>query len=105
MRDSGMDGLGEALAAAEAAPPVESVDVISATLRRQLGARSVSFLITDFTGTSVVRLGTADDIDLERPADPIAVSGTVYDKVIRTQQPLAEAVGGGVWTRVIAPVT
>ncbi|TXS62959.1 serine/threonine-protein phosphatase [Streptomyces sp. me109] len=105
MRDSGMDGLGEALAAAEAAPPVESVDVIGATLRRQLGARSVSFLITDFTGTSVVRLGTADDIDLERPADPIAVSGTVYDKVIRTQQPHVEAVRGGAWTRVIAPVT
>lgn len=105
MRDSGMDGLGEALAAAEAAPPVESVDVIGATLRRQLGARSVSFLITDFTGTSVVRLGTADDIDLERPADPIAVSGTVYDKVIRTQQPHVETVRGGAWTRVIAPVT
>ncbi|MFG2475872.1 PP2C family protein-serine/threonine phosphatase [Streptomyces fagopyri] len=105
MRDSGMDGLGEALAAAEAAPPVESVDVIGATLRRQLGARSVSFLITDFTGTSVVRLGTADDIDLERPADPIAVSGTVYDRVIRTQQPHVETVRGGAWTRVIAPVT
>jgi len=105
MRDSGMDGLGEALAAAEAAPPVESVDVIAATLRRQLGARSVSFLITDFTGASVVRLGTADDIDLERSADPIAVSGTLYDKVIRTQRPHVEAVEGGAWTQVIAPVT
>lgn len=105
MRDSEKDGLGEALAAAEAAPPVESVDVIAASLRRQLGARSVSFLITDFTGASVVRLGTADDIDLERSADPIAVSGTVYDKVIRTQRPQVEAVEGGAWTRVIAPVT
>ncbi|MET7874192.1 PP2C family protein-serine/threonine phosphatase [Streptomyces cyaneofuscatus] len=105
MRDSEKDGLGEALAAAEAAPPVESVDVIAASLRRQLGARPVSFLITDFTGASVVRLGTADDIDLERSADPIAVSGTVYDKVIRTQRPQVEAVEGGAWTRVIAPVT
>ncbi|THA72097.1 serine/threonine-protein phosphatase [Streptomyces sp. A0642] len=105
MRDSGMDELGEALAAAEAAPPVESVDVIAATLRRQLGARSVSFLITDYTGASVVRLGTADDIDVECPADPIAVSGTVYDKVIRAQQPHVEAIAGGAWTRVIAPVT
>lgn len=105
MRDSDKDGLGEALAAAEAAPPVESVDVIAASLRRQLGARSVSFLITDFTGASVVRLGTADDIDLERSADPIAVSGTVYDEVIRTQRPHVEAVEGGTWTRVIAPVT
>ncbi|GAA3006734.1 PP2C family protein-serine/threonine phosphatase [Streptomyces fulvorobeus] len=105
MRDFGTDELGEALAAAEAAPPVESVDVISAALRRQLGARSVSFLITDFTGSSVVRLGTTDDIDLDRPADPIAVSGTVYDKVIRTQRPHVERVGDGAWTRVIAAVT
>lgn len=105
MRDIEKDGLGEALAAAEAAPPVESVDVIAASLRRQLGARSVSFLITDFTGASVVRLGTADGIDLDRSADPIAVSGTVYDKVIRTQRPHVEAVEGGKWTRVIAPVT
>ncbi|WP_434587584.1 PP2C family protein-serine/threonine phosphatase [Streptomyces sp. A5-4] len=105
MRDSGIDGLGEALAAAEAAPPVESVDVIAATLRRQLGARSVSFLITDFTGASVVRLGAADDIDLERPADPIAVSGTRYEQVIRTQRPQVERIGDDGWTRVIAPVT
>lgn len=105
MRDSEKDGLGEALVAAEAAPPVESVDVIAASLRRQLGARSVSFLITDFTGASVVRLGTTDDIDLERSADPIAVSGTVYDKVIRTQRPHVEVVENGAWTRVIAPVT
>lgn len=67
--------------------------------------RPSSCLITDFTGASVVRLGTADDIDLERSEDPIAVSGTVYDKVIRTQRPHVEAVEGGAWTRVIAPVT
>ena len=71
MRDSEKDGLGEALAAAEAAPPVESVDVVAAPAR-QLGARSVSFLITDFTGGSVVRLGAADDVDLERPGGSIA---------------------------------
>ncbi|ROQ60073.1 stage II sporulation protein E [Streptomyces sp. 840.1] len=105
MEDRGIDELGEALAAAEAAPPVESVDVIAASLRRQLGARSVSFLITDFTGASVVRLGASDGIDLERSADPIAVSGTVYDEVIRTQRPQVETVEGGAWTRVIAPVT
>ncbi|MFI9101036.1 PP2C family protein-serine/threonine phosphatase [Streptomyces fildesensis] len=105
MRDSGTDGLSEALAAVEAAPPVESVDVIAAALRRQVGARSVSFLITDFTGGAVVRLGAVDDIDLDHSADPIPVSGTVYDEVIRTQQPHVERIGDGAWTRVIAPVT
>ncbi|MCM2417172.1 GAF domain-containing SpoIIE family protein phosphatase [Streptomyces sp. RKAG293] len=99
------DGLGRALEAAEAAPPVESVDVIAAALREQLGARSVSFLITDFTGSSVVRLGSVDSIDVDRPADPIAVPGTVYEEVIRTQRPDVEQLGDGNWTRVIAPVT
>ncbi|MCZ4095167.1 MULTISPECIES: PP2C family protein-serine/threonine phosphatase [Streptomyces] len=99
------DGLGRALEAAEAAPPVESVDVIASALREQLGARSVSFLITDFTGGSVVRLGAVDSIDVDRPADPIAVPGTVYEEVIRTQRPRVEQLGDGTWTRVIAPVT
>jgi hypothetical protein len=43
------------LAAAEAAPPVESLDVVANMLAEHLGAVSVSFLITDFTENSVVR--------------------------------------------------
>ncbi|GHF01090.1 hypothetical protein GCM10017776_17860 [Streptomyces griseoluteus] len=38
------------LAAAETAAPVESLDVIARMLREQLGAASVSFLITDSWG-------------------------------------------------------
>lgn len=47
--------LAGALAAAETAAPVESLDVVARMLREHLGAASVSFLITDFTGGSVVR--------------------------------------------------
>ncbi|MGW1046772.1 hypothetical protein [Streptomyces sp. NPDC002547] len=36
---------------------MQSLDVVTRMLEEQLGAASVSFLITDFTGGSVVRLG------------------------------------------------
>ncbi|MEV2245469.1 PP2C family protein-serine/threonine phosphatase [Streptomyces sp. NPDC049970] len=98
-------GLDEVLAAAEAAPPAESVEVIASALRERFGARSVSFLITDHTGIALVRLEAAADIDTDRPADPIEVSGTIYDEVIRTQQPHLDGGAEGIWTRVIAPVT
>ncbi|MFD6989248.1 PP2C family protein-serine/threonine phosphatase [Streptomyces sp. NPDC059943] len=96
--------MGGALAAAEAAPPVASVDVIASALRRRLNAESVTFLITDFTGSSVVRLG-AGGVDIDTPAQRIALHGTPYDQVIRTQRPYVERDIGGVRTRVIAPVT
>ncbi|WP_435879540.1 hypothetical protein [Streptomyces flaveolus] len=71
------DGRGSAttlagtLAAAETAASVESLDVIARMLREQLGAASVSFLITDFTGGSVVRLGRRA---ASRPMNPPGAS-------------------------------
>jgi hypothetical protein len=56
------------LAAAEAAAPVESLDVVARMLKEHLGTVSVSFLITDFTdftdftGGSVVRPGAAGSV-------------------------------------------
>lgn len=58
------------LEAAEAAAPVESLDVVARMLKERLGAVSVSFLITDFTdftGSSVVRLGAAGSVDIKNP--------------------------------------
>ncbi|MFF3001171.1 PP2C family protein-serine/threonine phosphatase [Streptomyces sp. NPDC057950] len=92
------------LEAAEAAAPVESLDVVARMLREHLGAGSVSFLITDFTGGSVVRLGTAGSVDTDEPARRIALRGTVYDDVIRTQRPSVEDRGEGT-ARIVAPVT
>lgn len=60
--------LAGALAAAEAAAPVESLDVVARMLKWHLGAVSVSFLITDFAGGSVVRLGTAGSVETDEPA-------------------------------------
>ncbi|MFF9688446.1 PP2C family protein-serine/threonine phosphatase [Streptomyces sp. NPDC014623] len=97
--------LGRALAAAEAAAPVESLDVVARMLKENLGAASVSFLITDFTGSSVVRLGAAGSVDTDGPARRIALRGTLYDDVIRTQRPEVQGTGEGMSVRVVAPVT
>ncbi|WP_405009965.1 PP2C family protein-serine/threonine phosphatase [Kitasatospora sp. NBC_01539] len=95
------------LAAAEAAAPVESVDVVARMLKEHLGAASVSFLITDFTGSSVVRLGAAGSVETDEPAQRITLRGTVYDDVIRTQRPSVEHEGEdeGTPVRIVAPVT
>ncbi|MEU1055005.1 PP2C family protein-serine/threonine phosphatase [Streptomyces sp. NPDC005876] len=93
------------LAAAEAAAPVESLDVVARMLGEHLGAVSVSFLLTDFTGGSVVRLGTAGSVETDEPARRITLRGTLYDDVIRTQQPRVEDLGEDGRVRVVAPVT
>ncbi|MGW9493776.1 PP2C family protein-serine/threonine phosphatase [Streptomyces prasinus] len=91
------------LAAAEAAAPVESLDVVARMLVEHLGAASVSFLITDFTGGSVVRLGAAGSVDTAEPARRIMLRGTLYDDVLRTQRPSVE--DEGTLVRIVAPVT
>ncbi|MGP3637740.1 PP2C family protein-serine/threonine phosphatase [Streptomyces sp. 24-1644] len=93
------------LEAAEAAAPVESLDVVARMLREHLGAASVSFLITDFTGSSVVRIGAADSLETDEPAPRIPLRGTLYEDVIRTQQPQVEHEGESRYVRVVAPVT
>ncbi len=93
------------LEAAEAASPVESLDVVARMLKEHLGAVSVSFLITDFTGSSVVRLGSADSVETGEPARRISLPGTLYDDVIRSQRPKVEGSGGGPLVRIVAPVT
>jgi hypothetical protein len=49
--------LGALLTRAEAAAPVGVVDAMAAALLEMLGARDVSFLIADFSGLSLNRLG------------------------------------------------
>lgn len=51
------------MAAAETAAPVQSLDVVARMLEEQLGAASVSFRTTGFTGGSVVRLGAARSVE------------------------------------------
>ncbi|MCX4918865.1 PP2C family protein-serine/threonine phosphatase [Streptomyces sp. NBC_00687] len=93
------------LEAAEAAAPVEALDVVARMLKEHLGAESVSFLIIDFTGSSVVRLGAAGSVDTGTPARRIEVRGTLYDDVIRTQRPSVEDKSEDALVRIVAPVT
>ncbi len=96
--------LSGALAAAEAAPPVESLDVVARLLKERLGALSVSFLIVDFTGSSAVRLGAADSVESDDPPRRISLAGTLYGDVLRTQRAAMEDQENG-RVRVVAPVT
>jgi hypothetical protein len=57
-RQSPLD-LNSLLAAVEAAPPVAAADVLAGALAESIDAREVSFLIADFSGQSLIRLGHA----------------------------------------------
>ncbi|GGY08046.1 PP2C family protein-serine/threonine phosphatase [Streptomyces minutiscleroticus] len=96
--------LDELLAAAEAAPPGESVDVVARTLQRGFGARNVSFLFVDLIGQQLVRLTAAAEGGVQGDAAPIDLQGSVYDRVLQSQRQYVEPDGGGGW-RVIVPVT
>lgn len=93
----------------QSASPVEAIDVMADQLAVMLGADAVSFLITDMSGRAVARFGgTGADAAQEREqgaenADTVALPGTVYEQVLRSQQPDLVRLGDG--ARLIVPVT
>ncbi|MEW6477584.1 MAG: PP2C family protein-serine/threonine phosphatase [Actinomycetota bacterium] len=97
------------LAAVEAAPPVEAVDVLAAELARMLDATEVSLLVANLSGTAAVRMshvtpsegGMADGRN-ER-TESLPLDGSVHHRVLTSQEPHVEPHGGG-W-RVLLPVT
>ncbi|MGC0208062.1 PP2C family protein-serine/threonine phosphatase [Streptomyces levis] len=95
--------LGHVLAAAEAAPPGESVNVVARDLQKRFGATGVSFLFADLIGHRLVRLPAAGG---EAPdhAGPLDLRGSVYDSVLQSQRQHVESDGQG-GLRVITPVT
>ncbi|CAM5665909.1 hypothetical protein SCANM63S_03500 [Streptomyces canarius] len=95
--------LGQLLAAAEAAPPGESVEVVANDLRKRFGAERVSFLFVDLVGHRLLRLVTQADDD-GGAAERIDLEGSVYDAVLRSQRQHVEPDGLG-GRRVISPVT
>lgn len=94
---------GDVLAAAESAPPVESVEVVARDLARRFNAFDVSFLLVDLVGERLVRLAsTTQDLGAGR-AESVDLRDSAYEEVLRTQQPWQEQDGNGV--RVVLPVT
>lgn len=96
------------LSIAENTQPVDSVDVVADELRRSVGGRHVSLLITNFSGTGLVRLShvteatEAEDGQNER-AEPVLLPGSIYEASMFSQEPeVFPAVDG--WL-VLAPIT
>jgi hypothetical protein len=97
--------LGEVLAAAEDAAPMDSVDVVARYVQKRFGAVSVSFLFLDFVGQELVRLAAADDAGAGGTSPVrIPLQGSVHQLVLRDQRLHHEQDDEG-RQRVIAPVT
>jgi hypothetical protein len=82
--------LGQVLASVENAPPVAAADVVGQRLTEALEAREVSFLIADFSGQALIRLGHADSEAAERTqgretAEKVLLAGTPHGRALITQ--------------------
>jgi len=100
--------VGALLEKVEAAAPIDSVEAVATALCEMVDAQAVTFLISDFSGRAVVRLTSAGRVDGARShgveqAETLPLEGTVYNRVLRTQQIDIERVGDG--ARLTVPVT
>ena len=99
--------LNSLLAAVEAAPPVAAVDVLAAELAEAIGAREVSFLIADFSGRALIRLGHSGGKGAlrlkEETAERVPLIGTPHGRALAAQA--VEVVGEDGGARLFAPVT
>src|SRR5512142_2052093 len=104
----GLD-VGVLLDRVEGTAPIEAVEAAAEAFAEMLGARELTFLIADFSGRAVVRLTTdAPGAEGTRTqagaqAEALPLHGTVYERVLRTQQVDVQALDDG--ARMIVPVT
>src|SRR4051794_4307927 len=107
-RDAARLDFGDLIAAVENAPPVAAVDVLGARMTDALGARAVSFLIADFSGQALIRLGhvaneVAGRTQGRETAERVSLTGSPQGRAIATQT--VEVQSGLGEARVFAPVT
>lgn len=107
-RPSGRLDIAALLEAVEDAPPFAAADVLGQHLGEALGAREVSFLIADFSGRALIRLGHAGSLDATRAqgretAERVPLEGNPHGRALATQTVEVEV--GADDTRVYAPVT
>ncbi|NEK57347.1 serine/threonine-protein phosphatase [Geodermatophilus sabuli] len=101
--------VGALLEKVEAAAPLDAVPAVAAALAEMVEARSATLLVADFSGRAVVRLtSAAPGVEGARnrgieQAETLPLTGTVYERVLRTQQPDVQPEGDG--ARAIVPVT
>ena len=107
-REKGILDLRGWLAAVEDAPPVEAVDVVSEEVRRRVDGSHASLLLTNLTGSALVRLshvsaaGKTHDGRNER-AEAVALPGSIYERAMFDQSTAVVPDGEG-WL-LLAPVT
>src|SRR3954447_24986770 len=107
--ESPLIDVGALLEKVEAAAPIDVVEAVAAALGDMVHARAVALLIADFSGRAVVRLSASTQgVEGARSrgvehAETLPLTGTVHERVLRTQQADVAAVDDG--TRVIVPVT
>jgi hypothetical protein len=93
----------------EAASPTDAIEVVTDELVAMFGAHTVSFLIADFSGRSLVRFSTPPGgvpgtrRQGTEQAEELSLAGTVYDRVLRTQQADVRELAEG--TQLTVPVT
>jgi serine phosphatase RsbU (regulator of sigma subunit) len=101
--------VGALLEKVESAAPIDAVEAVASTLREMLDARAVTLLIADFSGRAVVRLtssmhgvegGRSQGVE---QAEKVPLGGTLYERVLRTQQADVTAVDDGAC--LVVPVT
>src|SRR3954447_6387415 len=100
--------LGGLLAAVENASPVAAADVLAERLTDALGASEVSFLVADFSGQALVRLGHAGSAAASRTqghetAERVPLAGSPHGRALAGQTLEVETDAHGV--RLFAPVT
>ena len=98
--------LNSLLAAVEAAPPVAAADVLAGALAEAIDAREVSFLIADFSGQSLIRLGHAGGkgrLQGKETAERVPLVGTPHGRALAGQAVEVIDEDGG--ARLFAPVT
>jgi hypothetical protein len=100
--------LNSLLAAVEAAPPVAAADVLAAALAEAIDAREVSFLIADFSGQSLIRLGHSSRkgalrLQGKETAERVPLAGTPHGRALAAQA--VEVIAEGHGARLFAPVT
>jgi serine phosphatase RsbU (regulator of sigma subunit) len=100
--------LARLLAAAEAAAPVEAVDAVADALGVALDADEVSFLIADFSGEALIRLGHSDSRAATRRQGRetgvrVSLLGTPHGRALASQT--VDVVDADDGVRLYAPVT
>ncbi|WP_448615808.1 PP2C family protein-serine/threonine phosphatase [Modestobacter sp. URMC 112] len=100
--------VGRLLEKVETAAPIDAMEAVADALGEMVEATSVRLLIADFSGRAVVRLTSAEMVDGARgrgveQAETLPLAGTVYERVLRTQEADVQAAGDG--ARMVVPVT